>query len=215
MSPADKVRHPGSIIPPPRPARRYPMYDPSAKPQADDADDNDEEINENEEEEEEFEEPEEEQPPKKKPGRKRSEEVIFRINQAFYPGAVAYFLATVCTIAIAAVVYYVSAPFWIALGFAVVCFIPAIIRHIRLMNTIYLLTNTKIEIETGVFSKSSRNIPLRHVMDVFVSETFKERLIGIGDILIETAAREGRIKLDNISDPRRYADMILDQLQQQ
>ncbi|MBO0719461.1 MAG: PH domain-containing protein [Blastocatellia bacterium] len=210
MTQAEKVRHPGSIIPPPRPARRYPMSDPYAKQQADD---NDQEID--EEGEEGFEEPEEEQVPKKKPGKKRSEEVIFRINQAFWPGAVAYFLATVCTLAISAIVYYISAPFWIALGFAAVCFIPAVIRHIRLMNTIYLLTNTKIEIETGVFSKSSRNIPLRHVMDVFVSETFKERLIGIGDILIETAAREGRIKLDNISDPRRYADMILDQLQQQ
>jgi len=210
MRPVEKLRHPGSIIPPPRPARRYPMVDPPAQPQEDEEIYYDDEA--------EFEEEEVEQQPeeaKKKPGKKRSEEVIFRINQTFYPGAVAYLIATVLTVAIAAIVYYISAPFWIALGGAVFCFIPAIIRHIQLMNTIYLLTNTKIEIETGVFSKSSRNIPLRHVMDVFVSETFKERLIGIGDILIETAAREGRIKLDNIHDPRKYADMILDQLQQQ
>jgi uncharacterized membrane protein YdbT with pleckstrin-like domain len=205
----NKLRHPGAIIPPPRPARRYPMFESKSSAGIEEEesayDDQDDQVDE----------PEEEQPeePKKKPGKKRSEEVIFRINQAFYPGAVAYFIASICTVAIAAIVYYLSAPFTIALAGAAVCFIPAVIRHIQLMNTIYLLTTNKIEIETGIFSKSSRNIPLRHVMDVFVSETFKERLIGIGDILIETAASEGRIKLDNISDPRKYADMILDQLQ--
>jgi len=206
----NKLRHPGAIIPPPRPARRYPMFESGASAEIEEEelayDDQDEQP----------EEPEEEQPeePKKKPNRKKSEEVIFRINQAFYPGAVAYFIATICTLGIAGIVYYISAPFWIVLGGAAACFIPAVIRHIQLMNTIYLLTTKKIEIETGVFSKYSRNIPLRHVMDVFVSETFKERLIGIGDILIETAASEGRIKLDNINDPRKYADMILDQLHQ-
>jgi len=148
----------------------------------------------------------------KKRSRKKSEKVIFRINQAFYPAAVAYFFATLCTITIAILVYYLSAPFQVALIGAVVCFIPAILRHIQLVNTIYILTSTKIEIETGVFSKSSRNIPLRHVMDVLVSETFKERLIGIGDILIDTASSESKMKLDNITEPRKYADMILDQL---
>jgi uncharacterized membrane protein YdbT with pleckstrin-like domain len=148
---------------------------------------------------------------KKRPN-KKSEKIIFRINQAFYPAAVAYVFASLCTIAIGVLVYYLSAPFQVALVGAVVCFIPAIIRHIQLVNTLYILTTTKIEIESGVFSKSSRNIPLRHVMDVLVSETFKERLIGIGDILIDTASSESKMKLDNINDPRKYADMILNQL---
>jgi uncharacterized membrane protein YdbT with pleckstrin-like domain len=207
----NRLRHPGAIIPPPRPARRYPM---AGSGTASDSEDEDLYYEYQGDEEEEYDELEEEQPKEtqKKNNRKRSEEVIFRINQAFYPGAVAYALATVCTLAIAAIVYYLSAPFWIALGGAVICYFPAVVRHIQLLNTIYLLTNTKIEIETGIFSKTSRNIPLRHVMDVFVSETFKERLIGIGDIIVETAASEGKIKLDNINDPRKYADMILDQL---
>lgn len=214
MKPTEnRLRHPGAIIPPPRPARRYPMFENIQEEEEevyqDDLDEQDEidEIDEIDEE------PEEKPEPKKNP-RKKPEEVIFRINQAFYPGAVAYFVASLFTLGIAAIVYYVSAPFWVALGGAAACFIPAVIRHIRLMNTIYLLTTNKIEIETGVFSKYSRNIPLRHVTDIFVSETFKERLIGIGDILIETAASEGKIKLDNIGNPRKYADMILDQLHQ-
>jgi uncharacterized membrane protein YdbT with pleckstrin-like domain len=206
----ERPRHPASIIPPPRPARRYPVIESQyySTPAEEDEEiyyDQDEEPYEDEEEDQ----PEDRQ---KKPSKKQSEKIIFRIHQAFYPAAVAYFLASVCTIAIAALVYYLSAPFQVALVGAVVCFVPAIIRHIQLVNTIYILTNVKIEIETGVFSKSSRNIPLRHVLDVFVSETFKERLIGIGDILIDTASSESKMKLDNINEPRKYADMILDQL---
>jgi membrane protein YdbS with pleckstrin-like domain len=206
-----KPRHPGSIIPPPRPARRYPVIESqySAAPPEED-----EEIYYDDQDEYQDEDQEEDQPEdrQKKRPKKQSEKVIFRIHQAFYPAAVAYFFASVCTIAIGALVYYLSLPYTVALVGAVICFVPAIIRHMQLVNTIYILTNTKIEIETGIFSKSSRNIPLRHVLDVLVSETFKERLIGIGDILIDTASTDSKMKLDNINDPRKYADMILNQL---
>jgi membrane protein YdbS with pleckstrin-like domain len=208
QSTEERPRHPGSIIPPPRPARRYPVME--SQYSAEEY----EEIDYDDQDQEPYEDQGEEQPEKdqKKRPNKKSEKVIFRINQAFYPAAVAYFFASMSTIAIGALVYYLSAPFQVALIGAVVSFIPAIIRHIQLQNTIYILTTTKIEIETGVFSKSSRNIPLRHVLDVLVSETFKERLIGIGDILIDTASSESKMKLDNINEPRKYADMILDQL---
>jgi membrane protein YdbS with pleckstrin-like domain len=204
-------RHPGSIIPPPRPARRYPIIEsphPGAPPEED------EEIYYDGQDEEPYDDPEADQPedrPKKRPN-KQSEKVIFRIHQAFYPAAVAYFLSSLCTIGIGALVYYFSLPIKVALVGGVTCFVPAFIRHMQLLNTIYILTNTKIEIETGIFSKSSRNIPLRHVLDVLVSETFKERMIGIGDILIDTASADSKMKLDNINDPRKYADMILNQL---
>jgi membrane protein YdbS with pleckstrin-like domain len=204
-----RPRHPGSIIPPPRPARRYPIIETphSAAPL-------EEEIYDDDQDEEQYDGPEEDQPedrPKKRP-KGSGEKVIFRIHQAFYPAAVAYFLSSLCTIGIGVLVYYFSLPIKVALVGGVTCFVPAFIRHMQLLNTIYILTNTKIEIETGIFSKSSRNIPLRHIMDVLVSETFKERLIGIGDILIDTASSESKMRLDNINDPRKYADMILDQL---
>jgi uncharacterized membrane protein YdbT with pleckstrin-like domain len=94
-----------------------------------------------------------------------------------------------------------------------VFFIAPIIRHIRLRSTVFTLTNVKVEIRSGIFSISTRNIPLRHIQDVTVSETLKERLIGIGDVLIDSAAVGGKIAVNNIKNPRKYADLILDQLQ--
>lgn len=142
----------------------------------------------------------------------QGEEIIFRINPAFYPVAASYFVSIIGALLVAGAVAYLRGSFWIVLIFSVVFITPAIVRHIIFVQTIYTLTTVKIEVRTGLFSKNSRNIPLRHIQDVYVSETFKERMLGIGDVVIDTAATESKMSLDNINEPRKYADMILDQL---
>jgi membrane protein YdbS with pleckstrin-like domain len=140
------------------------------------------------------------------------ENVIFTIYPAFYEVANQYFLAILLSIAATALIAYLNLPLWIAMVFAAVCFLRPIYRHIQNNHTVYRLTTTKIEIKSGLFSITSRNIPLRHIQDVSVSETFKERLIGIGDVVIDSAAIEGKILMRNIRNPRKYTDMILNQL---
>lgn len=143
----------------------------------------------------------------------RDEETIFVIYPAFYEVGTQYFLAILLSIAAtASIAYLTTLPFWIPLIFAAALLIKPIYRHIQNKNTVYRLTPTKIEIKSGIFSVKSRNIPLRHIQDVSVSETFKERLIGIGDVVIDSAAVEGKILMRNIRNPRKYADMILDQI---
>jgi len=141
------------------------------------------------------------------------ERVIFRITPAFYEVAPSYVWAAVFSLILTAAVALAQFSFQYAVIAATVFFIPPVIRHIRLKRTVYTLTNVKIEIQSGIFATSTRNIPLRHVQDVTVTETLKERMIGIGDVLIDSAAVEGKIRMNNIKNPRKYADMILDQLQ--
>lgn len=141
------------------------------------------------------------------------EETIFVIYPAFYEVGILYFMAVVLSLMVTALIAYLQLPLWIAFSFVVLCFIRPIYRHILHYYTVYTLTTVKIEIRSGIFSKTSRNIPLRHVQDVTVSETFKERLLGIGDVLIDSAAVEGKILMSNIKDPRKYADLILNELQ--
>jgi len=78
---------------------------------------------------------------------------------------------------------------------------------------VYTLTTTKVEIRSGILSKSAQSIPLRHIQDVTVSETLKERVIGIGDVLIDSAALDSKMAMNNIRNPRKYANLIMDQLQ--
>ncbi len=183
---------------PPRPARRAPVV-PSTPDQ------------------ESFDEYEEDYPESRDKGYREDfadpDQVIFSITPAFYEVLPSYLLAVVLSLIVTMGVAYARGSLGIALIAAAILFIRPIFRHIRLRRTVYTLTATKLEIRTGILSKDAKNIPLRHIDNVEVSESLKERLIGIGDVLIDSAALDTKMVLNNIRDPRKYADMIMDQLQ--
>ena len=141
------------------------------------------------------------------------EQVIFSITPAFYEVFPSYLVAVTLSLIVTAGVAYARGSLGIALIAAAVFFIRPIFRHLRLKRTVYTLTSTKLEIRTGLLSKDAKNIPLRHIDNVEVSETLKERMIGIGDVLIDSAALDSKMVLSNIKNPRKYADLIMEQLQ--
>jgi membrane protein YdbS with pleckstrin-like domain len=141
------------------------------------------------------------------------DQVIFSITPAFFEVLPSYLAAIALSLIVTAGVAYARGSLGIALIAAAVIFIRPIIRHMRLKRTVYTLTGAKLEIRTGIFSKDTKNIPLRHIDNVEVSETLKERLIGVGDVLIDSAALDTKMVMNNIKNPRKYADMIMEQLQ--
>ena len=90
--------------------------------------------------------------------------------------------------------------------------VPAI-YHLRQKLVRYTLTDTTIEIDRGLISRSTQNIPLRRIQDVTVSSTMMQRVLGFGDIVIDNASETGgKVVLDNIDSPRKYVDMLLEQM---
>ena len=120
---------------------------------------------------------------------------------------VAFFLVVLLTIFVSG-----FAPlFGVVLG-VVVLLIPAY-YHLRQRLIRYSLTDATIEIDRGLISRTTQNIPLRRVQDVTVSATLFQRLLGYGDITIDNASEDGgKVVLDNVDSPRRYADLILRQM---
>ncbi len=85
--------------------------------------------------------------------------------------------------------------------------------HMRQKLIKYSLTDTTLEIDRGLISRTTQNVPLRRVQDVTVSATLFQRLLGYGDISIDNASEDGgKIVLDNVDSPRKYADQILKQM---
>ena len=85
--------------------------------------------------------------------------------------------------------------------------------HLRQKLVRYSLTDTTIEIDRGLVSRSTQNVPLRRIQDVTVTSTFFQRLLGFGDIVVDNASENGaKVVLDNIDSPRKYANMMLDQI---
>ena len=139
--------------------------------------------------------------------------MIFSITPTFYEVLPSYLLAVVLSLIVTIGVGYARGPLGIVLIAAAILFIRPIFRHMRLRRTVYTLTGAKLEIRTGIVSKDTKSIPLRHIDNVEISETLKERLIGIGDVLIDSAALDTKMVLNNVKNPRKYADLIMEQLQ--
>lgn len=142
-----------------------------------------------------------------------NEEVIFRLRPSFYSVGTTYIGAAIFSLLAIAVFGYFALPIGISLALSLASFIVPLIRHIQRNRVMYTLTPSKIEIDYGIFSKTVRNIPLRNAQDVTVSATLFERMIGVGDVIIDSAAEASKIRMRQIPDPRKHADLILQQLQ--
>jgi uncharacterized membrane protein YdbT with pleckstrin-like domain len=85
--------------------------------------------------------------------------------------------------------------------------------HIRQKLVSYTLTESKLEIDTGFISRTTRNIPIRRIQDVTVASNLWQRLLGFGDVVIDNASEEGgKVILKNINTPTHYADVLLKQM---
>lgn len=116
-------------------------------------------------------------------------------------------IALVVLLAMAQVSPMISIP----LGLALLLF-PAYF-HLKRNMIRYTLTDAKMEIDTGLIARTTRNIPLSKIQDVTVSASVPQRLLGFGDLIVDNASEVGgTIVLHNINKPRHYADLLLREL---
>jgi uncharacterized membrane protein YdbT with pleckstrin-like domain len=74
-------------------------------------------------------------------------------------------------------------------------------RVLRWATTHLVLTTERLIFRSGVVAKFGREIPLERINDVTFSQSLFERLIGAGDLLIESAGEQGQSRFSNIRDP--------------
>lgn len=144
---------------------------------------------------------------------KVNHECLFRVRPAFFKIATAYILAAFFAIGATVLIAYLGGSLlwvWISI---LILFSGPLVQHLKRNQTIYTLKPEKIEIEQGLFSRTTQNLALRHINNVAVYQSLSERLLGIGDVLIDSAGTTDRIALKSIRNPRQYANLILTQLQ--
>lgn len=125
--------------------------------------------------------------------------------------AAAILAALLLAALIAAVLPGVSPWVGVVVGMALLL-IPAF-YHFRQKLVCYRLTESTVEVDTGLVSRRTQNIPLQRIQDVTVSSTILQRLLGLGDLVIDNASEHGgKIVLKNINSPRKYADLLLRQM---
>ncbi len=97
-----------------------------------------------------------------------------------------------------------------AIAAAVILALILMPRAVRWRSTRLTIEDGKLRHETGILSKSSRTMELKKVQDVRVDQSFAQRLMGMGDLTVETAGESSRITMAGIDRPRRVADKILE-----
>lgn len=86
------------------------------------------------------------------------------------------------------------------LGWVVVAVVPAL----RWWFTTFVLTNERLVLRKGVIARSGVEIPLEVINDVIFSQTVFERLLGFGDLIIESAGEMGQSRFSNIPRPDEF-----------
>lgn len=146
------------------------------------------------------------------------EHEVFTLRPTLIFVLVRYIVAALVLIATAALMGVLSnrvsgqVAFLVILGVAIVAFSNPIYKHILRKREVYSLTSHKLEMRYGIIAKIVRNIPLRNIQDVTVTASIWQRLLKLGDIEIDSASETGKIILDDIHNPDRYANMILAEL---
>lgn len=76
------------------------------------------------------------------------------------------------------------------------------------LNTIYLLTNKRVQRQSGIIGKKSSAIALSDVQATRVELGIFGRIFGFGDVLVESAAFRIALTFKAISNPRQKKELI-------
>lgn len=74
--------------------------------------------------------------------------------------------------------------------------------------TRYVLTTERLITRTGLIAQSGIEIPLERITNVNFSQGFWERLLGAGDLLVESAGSTGQSRFANIPRPDNFASVL-------
>jgi uncharacterized membrane protein YdbT with pleckstrin-like domain len=83
-----------------------------------------------------------------------------------------------------------------------------IVVWIRWQSTAYTLTDQRIQIETGVFSRQSKMIPIDRIQDCTTKQSLFGRMLGYGRVEVDAAGAQGAEILDHLPNPGVFRDQV-------
>ncbi len=75
--------------------------------------------------------------------------------------------------------------------------------------TVYILTDNRLIIERGFINKETITMPYNRVQDIEVSQSFLERIINVGSLIIYGSSDKSETILDAVPNPSGVEDIIL------
>ncbi|MBK7928544.1 MAG: PH domain-containing protein [Bryobacterales bacterium] len=84
------------------------------------------------------------------------------------------------------------------------------VRWIVKSSTRITVADGRLRYQSGIASKTTRTLELGRIQDVTVKQSMSDRMLGLGAITVVTASETGSITMEQIDQPQRVAEQILD-----
>src|SRR5256886_3269229 len=83
-----------------------------------------------------------------------------------------------------------------------------IVVWIRWQSITYVLTDQRIKLESGVFGRQEKIIPIDRVQDCTTRQSLIGRILGYGRVEVDAAGAQGAEVLDHLPKPGEFRDQV-------
>jgi uncharacterized membrane protein YdbT with pleckstrin-like domain len=143
------------------------------------------------------------------------EEIILDLQPHWWPLAIPA-AGIVVALALAVVVLLAGFSNYVLLAPAALFALAGVVlleRWLRRRTTNFVLTTDRLVFRSGVVSKRGKEIPLMRIQDITFNQSMFERLIGAGDLMIESAGERGQETFPDLPRPARVQNAVYQEIE--
>jgi len=97
---------------------------------------------------------------------------------------------------------------FLTIGVVALALLWLIVVWIRWQSITYTLTDQRITIQAGVFSRQEKIIPIDRVQDCTTRQSLIGRILGYGRVEVDAAGAQGAEILDHLPQPGDFRDQV-------
>lgn len=97
---------------------------------------------------------------------------------------------------------------WISIALVVISAVGVALRWLSWVTTYFVVTTDRVIFRSGIISRRGVEIPLGRVNNVLFHQSLFERVIGAGDLLIESGGESGQQTFTDVRNPDRVQNAI-------
>jgi membrane protein YdbS with pleckstrin-like domain len=102
---------------------------------------------------------------------------------------------------------------WLGFLAIVLTLLGGLGRFLRWRTTEFAITTDRIIVRQGILSKQGLEIPLERVMNISYSQALWERILGTGNLIIESAGENGHQSFSDVENPSGVQNMLYRQME--
>jgi len=96
----------------------------------------------------------------------------------------------------------------LTLAIVAIAILWLIVVWIRWQSIVYTLTDQRIKLESGVFSRSEKIIPIDRIQDCTTRQSLLGRMLGYGRVEVDAAGAQGAEVLEHLPKPGVFRDHV-------